>query len=51
MKAYKIWLCASVGKLKGIEKQGEAKMNDINIYTIADLQRYVQSFGLTNLPI
>ena len=41
IKTDKIWLCESVGKLKGIGKQGEVKMNEINIHTIADLQRYV----------
>ena len=47
----KIWLCESAGKLKGIGKQGEVKMNDININTIADLKRYVQSYGLPKLLI
>ena len=42
IKTDKIWLCEPVGKLKGIGKQGEVKMNDINIPTIDDLQRYVQ---------
>ena len=42
IKTDKIWLCESVGKLMGIGKQGEAKMNEINIHTIADLQRYVR---------
>ena len=26
-------------------------MNDINIHTISDLQRYVRSYGLPKLPI
>ena len=51
IKADKIWLCESVGKPKGIGKQGEVEMNEINIHTIADLQRYVRSYGFTNLPI
>ena len=51
MKTDKIWLCESVGKLKGIGKQVEVKMNEINIHTIANLQRYVQSYGLPKLPI
>ena len=50
-KTDKIWLCESVGKLKGIGKQGEVKMNEMNIHTIADLQRYFRSYGLTKLPI
>ena len=41
MKTYKIWICESVDKLKGIEKQGEAKVNEMNIHTIANLQSYV----------
>ena len=41
IKTDKIWLCESVGKLKGIGKQGEVKMNEINVHTIADFQRYV----------
>ena len=35
IKTDQIWLCESVGKLKGIGKQGEVKMNDINVHTIA----------------
>ena len=51
MKADNIWLCESVGKLKGIGKQGEAKINDINIHTISDLQRYVKSYGFPKMKI
>ena len=39
IKTEKIWLCESVGKLKGIGKQGEVKMHEINVHTIADFQR------------
>ena len=46
----KMWICISVGKLKGIGKQGEAKTNEMNIHTITDLQRYVQSYGFPKLP-
>ena len=31
--------------------QGEVKINEMNIHTIADLQRYVRSYGLPKLPI
>ena len=41
MKTDNIWICQSVGKLKGIGKQGEAKTNEMNIHTINDLQGYV----------
>ena len=51
IKTEKIWLCESVGKIKGIGKQGEVKMNEINIHTIADLESYVRSYGLPKLPI
>ena len=51
IKTDKIWLYESVGKLRKIGKQGELKMNDINIHTIADLQMYVQSYGFPKLPI
>ena len=37
IKSDKIWLCESVIKPKGIGNQGEVKMNEINIHTIADL--------------
>ena len=50
-KTDKIWICESVGKLKGIGKQGEVKMNEINVHTIANFQRYVRSYGLPKLPI
>ena len=40
-KIDKIWICESVAKPKVIGNQGESKMNDMNIQTIADLQRYV----------
>ena len=51
IKTDKIWLYESVGKLKGIGKQGEVKMNKINIHTITDLQRYVRSYRFPKLPI
>ena len=41
IKTDKIWLYESVGKPKGIAKQQELKMNEMNVHTIADLQRYV----------
>ena len=51
IKTHKIWLCESVGKLKGIGNQGEVKMNEIKIHTITDFQRYVRSYGLPKLSI
>ena len=37
IKTDKIWLCEYVGKIKGIGKQGEMEMNEINIHTIDNL--------------
>ena len=51
IKTDKIWLCVSIGKSKGIRKQGEVKTNAIIIHTIANLQRYVRSYGLPKLPV
>ena len=50
-KTDKIWMCESVGKVKGIGNQGEAKMNEMKIHTIDNLQRYVWSYGFTKLTI
>ena len=51
IKTDKIWIFESVGKLKGIGKQREVKIHEINNHTIADFQRYVQSYGLPKLSI
>ena len=51
IKTDKIWICGSVGKLKGIGKQEEVKMNKINVHTIANFQRYARSYGLPKLSI
>ena len=50
IKTNKIWLCEYLSKLKGIGNQGEVKMNEINIHTIADLKMYVRSYGFPKLP-
>ena len=51
IKTDKIWLCESVGKLKGIGKQGEVKIHEINVHTIANFQRCVRIYGLPKLSI
>ena len=51
IKTDKIWLCKYIGKLKRIGKQREAKMNEMNIHAISDLQRNFWSYGLPKLPI
>ena len=50
-KPENMWLYKSVDKLKGIGNQGEAKMNEMNIHTVANLQRYVRSYRFPKLPI
>ena len=42
IKTDKIWLCESVGKIKGIGNQGKVRMNEINVHTITYFQRYVR---------
>ena len=41
-KKDKVWLCESVGKLKGVGQLARAKMNELRIHTIADLQLHVR---------
>ena len=48
IKTYNLWLCESVGKLKGIGKQGEVKMDEINVHAIAYFQRHVHTFSLSH---
>ena len=40
IKTGKIGICESVDKIKRIGNQGESKMNEMNIHTIADLKSY-----------
>ena len=41
----KVWLCEYVGKLKGVGQTATAKMNELIIHTIADLQLHVRHRG------
>ena len=41
----KAWLCESVGKLKGVGQVAIAKINDLRIITIADIQLHVRHHG------
>ena len=45
----KVWLCESVGKLKGVGHLAIEKMNELRIHTIADLQLHVRH--LRKVPI
>ena len=44
IKTDKIWICESVGKLKGIGKQGKVKIDKINVHTIADELMYISKW-------
>ena len=50
-KTDKVWPCESVGKLKGIGHQAKAKMNELSIHTISDLQLHVCHHGIPKVPI
>ena len=50
-KTGKVWICESVGKLKGVGHLGKAKMNKLRIHTIADLQLHVHHHGVPKVPI
>ena len=41
----KVWLCESVGKLKGVGKLAISKINELRIHTIADQQLHVSHHG------
>ena len=40
-----IWLYKSIGKLKGLGQLAIAKMNELRIHTIADIQLHVRHCG------
>ena len=41
----KVWICESVGKIKGVGQLAIAKMDELRIHTIADLQLHVRHHG------
>ena len=51
IKTEKVWLCESVGKLKGVGQLAKAKMNELRIHTIADLQLHVFHRGKVFLAL
>ena len=50
-KTDKVWHYKSVGKLKGVGQQGQAKMNELSIHTISDLQLHVHHHGIPKVRI
>ena len=48
-KTDKVWICESVGKLKGVGQLATAKMNELIIHTIADLQLHVRHCGKVSI--
>ena len=51
IKTDKVWLCESVGKLKGVGQQAKAKINELSINTIADIQLHVHHHGIPKVHI
>ena len=47
----KVWLCESVGKLKGVGHQAKTKMNELSIHKIPDIQLHVHHHGTPKVPI
>ena len=47
----KVWHCQSVGKLKGVGQPAIAKINELRIHTIADLQLHVRHRGKVFLDL
>ena len=50
-KTDKVWLCESVGKLKGVGHKKKTKMKELSIHKIADLQLHVQHHGIPKVHI
>ena len=46
-----MWLCESVGKLKGVGQQAKAKINELRIHTIAYLQLRIHHHGTPKVHI
>ena len=45
----KVWLCEYVGKIKGVGQLTIAKMNELRIHTIADLQLHICHHSKDNI--
>ena len=41
----KVWICKSIGKLKGVGQVALSKTNELIIHTIADMQLHVHHHG------
>ena len=50
-KTGKVWLCESAGKLKGVGQQAKAKINELSIHTIADIQLCFHRHGIPKVHI
>ena len=50
-KSIQVRLCEYVGKLKGVGQLAKAKMNELSIHTISDLQLHVHHHGIPKVPI
>ena len=50
-QTYKVWICQSVGKLKGVGHQAKSKMKDLIIQKITDLQLHIRHHGIPKVQI
>ena len=50
-KTFKVYICESVGNLKGVGQLAKSKMDELIIHTIADLQLRVHRHGIQKVPI
>ena len=50
-KTDKVWLCESVGKIKGVGQPEKTKTNKLIIHTITDLQLHVNHHGTPKVHI
>ena len=48
---HKVWICEAIGKIKGVGQLAKAKMNELSIHTIDDLQLHVHHHGIPKVPI
>ena len=46
-----MWLCESVGKLKGVGHQKKTKMKELSIHKIADLKLHFHHHSIPKVPI
>ena len=46
-----MWICESIGSLKGVGQQEKAKMNELSIHRVSYIQIHVHHHGIPKMPI